>query len=381
MSNLSSRLTSSHRVRCARALLLALTVGAAAGGCTEEEASSPELAAPSTELAPPLSSEQLAARRTPITEPTEAERKARAESLAALEAQAARAQAYADAHVTPRLDRALRETAGLSYPQLQAELLEALNAAGDDEVAIRAALDHFRATRGAAIDAAAARLGTTVAALGDEIRAAALGDAKLPQPAPATPPQRLGGCFTGHEFEPFPPFFQAGNWFVGVNSANLPTANVNGTIHAEANLVVGGTAQVAGWVRADNIPPAGAGTTTVSTSVAFSTMISELSIWVPSYAGSGVGLSIRVMDGGPGGTFLGECRLPMLDAGIPVGYYFTNRSRFVTHSCSFHHGPSTFLTATVNVDTYGTSLAPFGSVARAVADANIQTIRYVTCLD
>lgn len=379
MSKLTSRLASSNRTPLARSLVLALGL-AAAGGCTEEDAPTTEPHGPRDDGALELSPAQLAARSARVTAATAAEQAAQAQRLAELTAQAQRAQAYADAHVTPRLDRALRETSGLSYAQLQSELVDALVAAGDDAAAIRAAIAHFQATRGAAIDAAAAHLGTTVAALGDEIRAAALGADKLPAAA-APPPQRLGACFTGHEFEPFPPFFQAGNWFIGVNSANLPTANVNGTIHAEANLVVGGTAQVAGWVRADNIPPAGAGTTTVSTSVSFFTMISELSIWVPSYAGSGVGLSIRVMDGGPGGTFLGECRLPVLDAAIPVGYYFTNRSRFVTHSCSFHHGPSSFLSATVNVDTYGTSLAPFGSVARAVADANIQTIRYVTCLD
>jgi hypothetical protein len=33
------------------------------------------------------------------------------------------------------------------------------------------------------------------------------------------------------------------------------------------------------------------------------------------------------------------------------------------------------------VQAWGTDLEPFGSVARAVADANIQTIRSVTCLD
>lgn len=371
--NLSSRLVSSNRVRLAHSLALALTVGAAVGGCTDEEARP-------VEDTPELGPEQLRALRTPVATPTAAELEAQAKSTAELKAQAARAQAYADEHVTPRLDHALQKTSGLSYAQLQREILEALVAAGEDEAAIRGAIAKFQATRGAAIDAAAAYLGTTVAALGDEIRAAAMGAEKLGKPEP-TPPQRLGGCFTGHEFEPFPPFFQAGNWFAGVNSVALPTANVNGTIHAEANLIVGGTTQAGGWVRADNLPPAGAGTTTVSTSVSFFTMISELSIWVPSYAGSGVSLNIQLFDGGPFGTFLGDCRLPMLDAAIPVGYYFTNRSRFVTHSCNFHHASSSFLTAKVYVDTYGTSLAPFGSVARAVADANIQTIRFVTCLD
>lgn len=350
--------------------MLALAACAGVAACAEDEAAAPE--------ASPLPAEEVEALRAPAapSAPSAAELADRAAFAAELTAQAQRGQAYLDEQIVPKLDAALRETSGLTYAQLQAEAVAAV-ATDDPQAAVAA----FFAHRGPAIEAATAHLGTTSAALGEAVRLAALGDHPT-SAAPKQPaqPQRLGGCFTGHEFEPFPPFFQAGNWFAGVNSQVLPTADVSGAIHSEAYLIVGGTAQVAGWVRADNIPPAGAGTTIVSTSVFLSTF-TELSIWVPSYAGSGIGISIQLFDGGPNGTFLGSCRLPVLDAAIPVGYQKLNRSVVLSHSCSLHHPSSSFLTAKVNVDTYGTSFAPFGSVARAVADAQVQTIRYVTCLD
>jgi hypothetical protein len=373
MSNPTSSVLSS-KTATARALALALTACGMAA-CADDVAG--DRGEPGEDAAA-LTPEQLAALRTPSADlaPSAAEQAEQAAFAAELTAQAQRGQAYLDDKIVPKLDLALRATAGLTYAQLQAEVVAAL--ATDDP---KAAVAAFFAHRGPAIEAATAHLGTTSAALGEEVRLAALGDHPT-SAAPKQPaqPQRLGGCFTGHEFEPFPPFFQAGNWFAGVNSQVLPTANVNGAIHSEAYLVVGGTAQVAGWVRADNIPPAGAGTTIVSTSVSLSTF-TELSIWVPSYAGSGIGLTIQLFDGGPNGTFLGSCRLPVLDAAIPVGYQRLNRSVFLNHSCALHHASSSFLTAKVNVDTYGTSFAPFGSIARAVADAQVQTIRYVTCLD
>lgn len=361
---------SSSRTSASRALTLALAACAGLAACAEDETAAPETG--------PLPVEEVEALRAPgaAGAPSAAELADRATFAAELTAQAQRGQAYLDENIAPKLDAALRETSGLTYAQLQAEAVAAV-ATDDPQAAVAA----FFAHRGPAIEAATARLGTTSAALGEEVRLAALGDHPT-SAAPKQPaqPQRLGGCFTGHEFEPFPPFFEAGNWFAGVNSQVLPTASVNGAIHSEAYLVVGGTAQVAGWVRADNIPPAGAGTTIVSTSVFLSTF-TELSIWVPSYAGSGIGITIQLFDGGPNGAFLGSCRLPVLDAAIPVGYQKLNRSVVLNHSCALHHASSSFLTAKVNVDTYGTSFAPFGSIARAVADAQVQTIRYVTCLD
>ncbi len=322
-----------------------------------------------------LSAEQLAALRTPDL----SESPGRAEFAAELAAQARRAQAYLDAQIVPRLDGALRATSGLTYAQLRAEAVAA-TAAADPEAAAQA----FLAARGEAIEAAVAHLGTTTAALGEEVRLASLDEqaaaAAALSAALPPPPRSFGGCFTGHEFEPYPPYFQAGNWFVGFNSATLPTVNVNGNIRSEANLIVGGTTQVGGWVRADNVPPSGAGITQVSTSVFFSTALSELTLWVPSYAGSGVGLTIEVFDRAAG-TFLGSCRRPILDAAIPVGYRLENRSVVASHACAFHHPSSTMLMARVHIDAYGTSAAPFGSVARAVGEAQVQTIRFLTCLD
>jgi hypothetical protein len=379
---LASRALSFAFLACAAATATAC-VDANSDDDSVAAAPSPSLPSPSPSLPSSAPSDPLATQRVlgPTTSAPTTQDAAFAASLAG---ESQRAQAYLDTHVAPRLDRALRETSGLTYAQLQSEAVAATTAFEPT-----AALEAFFAARRPAIEAAVAHLGTTTAALGEEVRTAARGDRPAVKPQLSLdnthPPGGVGAlatCGAGHEFEPFPPYFQAGNWFLGVNSATLPVANVNGSIHSEANLIVGGTTVVGGWVRADNLPLVGAGRTQVSTTVFFSTILSELILWVPSYAGSGVALVIDIFDGPAFNTFLGSCSLPIFDAAIPVGYRIENRSRVVSHSCIVNRPASTtFLISKVRVDTYGTSAAPFGSVARAVADAQVQTIRYMNCVD
>ncbi len=357
----ASRRRELHAVR--NALALALAACATLGACTDEPVAPP---APGADDVSVLRTPQPPDQRSP-------------EFTRRIVAEGQRAQAFLDEQIVPKLDRALRETGKVSYAQLQAEVAAIVRSA-DPEV-IKAGLDRFFSARGEVIEAAMARLGTTTAELADQIRSAATAGEPAHAIAAKPPgPQPFGACSTGFEFEPFPPYFQTGNWFWGVNSAFLPTADVNGTIHSESYAITGASG-VGGWVRADNIPPSGAGTTTVSTLVSFPTNLSELLLWVPAYVGSGVGLTIEIYDGGANGPLLASCRTPLIDRSLPIGYLFDNRPTSVFHACTVHHASSSFLTAKVHVDTYGTNFAPFGGFARAVADASVQTIRYSTCLD
>src|SRR5689334_14511744 len=128
------------------ALTLALAACAGLGACVQDDAAPPP-------PPPDQGSSQLAQKLT---------------------AQAQRAQAYLDEHVIPDLDRALRETAGVSYADLLAELTEIASAG--DAAAVKAGLDRFVAARHDIIQAAVARMGTTTEAITAAIQRAALGD-------------------------------------------------------------------------------------------------------------------------------------------------------------------------------------------------------------
>lgn len=336
--------------------LLALAACAWLGACVGDEAG------------------QLAELRTPepASQPSP-------ELASKLTAQAERAQAYLDEHVIPELDRALRETAGVSYAQLQAEVAEIV--AGSDPDAVEAGLERFHAARGGVIDAAFARMGTTAEALGEQIQRAALGDEPQVAALAQLPPQRQAACSAGFEFEPFPPYFQAGTSFAGTVDGSFPTANVNGTLHAEAYVFTGPGGSADAWVRADNIPPGGASSTTVLAEVSFANNLYELSLWVPSYVTSGVGLTIELFDNGPSGTLLASCHTTTNGNYLLYGYSLVNRPTTITYACSVHHASSSFLTAKVHVDAFGTNLAPLAGFARALGDASVRSIRYKTCPD
>lgn len=299
---------------------------------------------------------------------------------ARMQARGDRAQAYLDAHVVPDFDRALRETSGVSYATLKAEVSAALQLPDPD--ASKAALERFVTERGPIVDAALARLGTTKEQVGSQIQEAAQAG-ETPEPPAMQPPHERGICATGFEFEPFPPYFQAGTFSNGTNtSANGSTASVFGPITAMASNI-GGWGNGGGFIRADNIPPFGAGVTVVSTQVGFSRLQTEILLYFPAFASSGIGLSLEVHDGGPGGPLLANCRQPLLDHSLPIGYLSDNQPRLVFHQCVFHHGPGTgFLSTRVLVDAYANSAALiWGGFSQAIATGTVQTVRYNTCLD
>jgi hypothetical protein len=311
---------------------------------------------------------------------TDAERAVDPAFAARMQAQAARAQAYLDEHVVPGFDRALRETSGVAYATLKAEVAAALQLPDPD--AVRAALERFAAERRPIVEVALSRLGTTAEQLGAEIQGAALaGDAPAPIDLPVSTP--LGACSRGFEFEPFPPYFQAGTFWNGTNGAALgSSASVNGAITAMASST-GGWGNGGGWVRADNVPPFGTGTTTVTTQLGFTWLQTEILLYFPAWAGSGVGVTIEVYDGGPSGPLVGQCRQSLMESWLHVGYLNQNFPRPVFHQCAFHHGPGAgFFTTKVVIDAYAMSAALiWGGFSQGYAIGNVQSVRYNTCLD
>ncbi|MEZ4363351.1 MAG: hypothetical protein R3B48_24470 [Kofleriaceae bacterium] len=361
------------RGRAARALALTLTACLGFGACAESDGVTSDTPTVQAEPASaPLGAAEVSALRVEDP-PSETPPEFTADLIAA----GARAQQYVDEKIAPQLDLALRETSGLSYADLQAEIVEISKLADSKEIHV--ALERFGEERGPLIQKAMDYMGTTSEALSEEVRRVAFGDAPPPEPRGVTQggPQTRAGCSTGFEFEPFPPYFQAGNWWWGVNSANLPAVSRNGTIRSESNVLIGASG-VGGWVRADNIPPAGAGTTVVTATVSLPSNFAELFLWQLSYVGSGVAVTIETFDSG---RRVASCTTPVLDRWIPFGYLFDNRPTTVTSTCSFHHASSSFLTTRVHVHTYGTNFSFWGGFARAVGSARVQSIRYGTCLD
>lgn len=222
---------------------------------------------------------------------------------------------------------------------------------------------------------------TTLPPGADVQRAALTGEPEAS--ALAAPGGTLAGCPSGVEIQPVPPFFAAG---IGANglptTATANTANTDGTFVAEAS-VIGYWGEGDAWVSALNTPPFGAGTTTVSTTVNFTSISAELVLWalgVGSSSGA-VGLTIELRDGGVGGPLLGSCRMSLLDKSIPFGYLHENVPRSVSHSCTIHHGAvSGFLVSKVSIDA-SASTFPYSGFAVARATGNVETIRHSTCLD
>jgi len=299
---------------------------------------------------------------------------------ARLQEQAERGQRYLD-ELAPRLDGALRATAGVTYAELKAEV-DAAVALGDTDAADEA-LARFQEERGPIVEAALEHLGLSSVAVAAGVRRASVGDASPLVAAGAEVGADDGGAFddadlepiticqSGFEFEPFPPYFEDGVWGTG----NVSKAT--GYVYARSEALFGGAPTDGAWVRADNIPPAGGGFTTVSTRVNFSDVQSVLTVFLPAYAGSGVGLTIKIFDNGPFGPLIRECRLPVLDIAIGWGVVNQNTPQIVNHSCSVSRGPSsTFLTSKVQLDTYATTV---GAQAVGMARGTVATIRYSTC--
>ena len=308
---------------------------------------------------------------------------------ARLQAQAERGQRYLD-ELAPRLDGALRATAGVSYAELKAEV-DAAVALGDTDAAAEA-LDRFQQERGPMVEAALQHMGMSSAVVATEVRRASLGEASpvvadtdvaSEEAASEEVAAEEGGvidqdglepiwaCQNGYEYEPFPPYYEDGVW--GTGGASKAT----GYVYARSEALFGGAPTDGAWVRADNIPPAGGGQTTVSTRVNFSDIQSLLTVFLPAYAGSGVGLTINIHDGGPWGTLIGQCRVPVLDVAIGWGVVNQNIPRVVNHSCTVNRSAaSTFLTSKVQLDTYATTV---GAQAVGMARGVVETIRYSTC--
>src|SRR5262249_14702860 len=118
-------------------------------------------------------------------------------------------------------------------------------------------------------------------------------------------------------------------------------------------------------------------TTTVSTRVNFIDVQSTLTVFLPAYAGSGVGVTIKIFDNGPFGPMIRECRRPVLDLAIGWGFVNHYTPMIVEHSCTVGRGPSsTFITSKVQLDTYATTV---GAQAVGMARGYVETIRYSTC--
>jgi len=167
----------------------------------------------------------------------------------------------------------------------------------------------------------------------------------------------------------------------GANGAPGPDGERRRYAPRESNVFTGPSGGADAWVRGGQHSARRRRHTTVVAQVSFANNLSELSLWVPSYAGSGVGLTIELFDGGPSGTLIATCRMPMIDRSLLAGYLFDNRPTTVFHSCGAHHASSSFFTSKVHLDAYGTNFAPLAGFARALGDARVQSIRYVTCLD
>lgn len=322
-----------------------------------------------------IAPEQIAALR--VASPVEADEDHTID--ARLQEQAERGQRYLD-ELTPKLDGALRATAGVTYAELKAEV-DAAVALGDTDAAYEA-LDRFHEERGPIVEAALEQLGLSSAAVAAGVRRASVGDASPLVAAGAEVGADEGGplgadlepigiCQSGFEFEPFPPYFEAGGW--GTGSAGTS----NGFIYARSEALFGGAPTDGAWLRADNLPPAGGGFTTVSTRVNFDTIQSTLTVFLPAYAGSGVGLTIKIFDNGPGGALIRECRRPVLDLAIGWGFVNHYAPQLVEHSCSVGIGSSTFfLTSKVQLDTYATTV---GAQAIGMGRGVVENIRYSTC--